>query len=253
MNKNIICIVVCVLAILLMTVLDSRGQIGITGNAAFVGAAGFSAASTGGGGGSPAFVKQVGQWAVLNGSSAATLTVTLTNGASAGNYVVMGGYVANTNWVASLSDSRGNTWTVLTNSVDTYNGAWLACAPVSTALQSGDTITFAVTQTGYLTHAGAILELSGVSAVDKRTQVSQYTASPGLTITPDNVPSIIVAVINSDAQPNYSGGNYTSAATVTNGTKYSFFAYTNAASVAALPVGGYITASTLFEIAASFK
>lgn len=48
MNKNIICIVVCVLAILLMTVLDSRGQIGITGNAAFVGAAGFSAASGGG-------------------------------------------------------------------------------------------------------------------------------------------------------------------------------------------------------------
>jgi len=47
MNKNIICIVVCVLAILLMTVLDSRGQIGITGNAAFVGAAGFSAASGG--------------------------------------------------------------------------------------------------------------------------------------------------------------------------------------------------------------
>ncbi len=47
MNKNILCIVVCVLAILLMTVLDSRGQIGITGNAAFVGAAGFSAASGG--------------------------------------------------------------------------------------------------------------------------------------------------------------------------------------------------------------
>lgn len=50
MNKNILCIVVCVLAILLMTVLDSRGQIGITGNAAFVGAAGFSAAGGGGGG-----------------------------------------------------------------------------------------------------------------------------------------------------------------------------------------------------------
>lgn len=45
MNKNLLCIVVCVLAILLLTVLDSRGQGYTLRNAAFVGAAGFSAAS----------------------------------------------------------------------------------------------------------------------------------------------------------------------------------------------------------------
>ncbi len=49
MNKNLLCIVVCVLAILLLTVLDSRGQGYTLRNAAFVGAAGFSVASTGGG------------------------------------------------------------------------------------------------------------------------------------------------------------------------------------------------------------
>lgn len=49
MNKNILCIVVCVLAILLMTVLDSRGQGYTLRDAAFVGAAGFAAAGGGGG------------------------------------------------------------------------------------------------------------------------------------------------------------------------------------------------------------
>jgi len=49
MNKNILCLIVAVLTIILLTVLDSRGQGYTLRDAAFVGAAGFSVASAGGG------------------------------------------------------------------------------------------------------------------------------------------------------------------------------------------------------------
>lgn len=51
MTKNILCILAAIGTILLLTVLDSRGQLSITGNAAFTGAAGIGAAASGGGGG----------------------------------------------------------------------------------------------------------------------------------------------------------------------------------------------------------
>lgn len=121
MNKNIICIVVCVLAILLMTVLDSRGQIGITGNAAFVGAAGFAAAS-GGGGGDDITSGLIGHWKLDEGSGTS----------------------------AADSSASGNTGTLVGS---------ITWASTPTAVESGDIVTNRITLQNSVT--GTTLSLSG--------------------------------------------------------------------------------------------
>jgi len=65
MNKNILCLIVAVLTIILLTVLDSRGQGYTLRDAAFVGAAGFSAAS---GGGDDITSGLIGHWKLDEGS-----------------------------------------------------------------------------------------------------------------------------------------------------------------------------------------
>lgn len=113
------------------------------------------------------------------GSSNSTTTITLSGGVSAGNRaVLLFRWYLNTQTISSVTDSRGNTWTVdKTLTHDTNNYHAIISAHVGTALQAGDTITITFSASASSYRAWCLVYLTGVassSAVDQTASNNAY-------------------------------------------------------------------------------
>ncbi len=106
------------------------------------------------------------EWGGGTSASATTLTVTIPSGqgASVGNLVWLGAGCSNARTLSSVTDSKGNTWTVGSRQQaggTNINAAFAYCVP-TTALVAGDTIT--LTWSGSGSSAAGFLEFSGQAA-----------------------------------------------------------------------------------------
>ena len=149
-----------------------------------------------------AHVKELGR-AYTSGNSSQSV-VTLTAGAPVGNTVILAckgsvGYRA-----TGAVDSRGNVYTVDVFSEESGNTQTLISAPITTALQVGDTIT--VTYEGSAAaHTVFALEYSGILAAAGRVEdwdTSGGSAILSLTVGPVTVTdpdSIVVAAVSFNA------------------------------------------------------
>ena len=109
-------------------------------------------------------VKDIGSFNGGFGASAAVYTITVpAGGAAVGNRIVIFGVTTNANPVTSVTDARGNSYTIRRNG-GTAPGMWLADAVVATALQAGDLITITRGSAG-LSYAIAA-EFSGIADFD---------------------------------------------------------------------------------------
>lgn len=87
----------------------------------------------------PSKIAELG--AAENDASAATLVITLTAGAPVGSLVTVGIGADDNFAVTGVTDSRGNTYGVVSSAAAANISAELWASNVTTALQSGDTIT----------------------------------------------------------------------------------------------------------------
>lgn len=149
---------------------------------------------------------------------------TLTAGIPAGGYAVayIGLEAPSTQTNSSVADSRGNTWTMraqrLNNSV---HQAAIATAPITTALQSGDTVTVTLSGTNPSSdRAIRIVYFYGVATASQpdatvNNAANSQTVSDSITTGTDG--SVIVAIVQSQRTDTgggsdfyvYSGGNFT--------------------------------------------
>jgi len=224
MNKNILCIVVCVLAILLMTVLDSRGQIGITGNAAFVGAAGFSAAS-GGGGGSPGWQAEANRGGGITDSGANTYyDYTAGSSIATGKRAVLVFFLNSAQTVTGVTSS-GNTWAqdVATNYVNNANWRlYIFSAHVASAIGPSDNIrvNFSGAIYAYTTWQLQVLtNVASSSAVDVfAAETKPYSTSATPTATTSTATAIVGGLVFEDDRSLSSSTFAAIGATQTNAT-----------------------------------
>jgi hypothetical protein len=150
-----------------------------------------------------AFVSLVGQTA--NGGSSATIAVTVSaSGVAAGNTVIILLNANGDGTVNSVSDTRGNAWVIDRNSTSTTGGQ-VVSSKITTALQSGDTITV----TGSASIAGRIAiaaEFSGVGGLQvANSQTGVSTTATGSTTVAVNAGDLAVgmfgeAVVTDDFQ-----------------------------------------------------
>lgn len=123
------------------------------------------------------FLGELGRQSAPSGGS--TLVITLTEGASIGSLVVVGiGRTTNSISVNSVTDSRGNTYNI--NATQTSGSgarsANIATSKITTALQSGDTIT--ITFSSSVSSSGAIvLAFSNIDSFDTATTVDSGAAT----------------------------------------------------------------------------
>lgn len=120
----------------------------------------------------PRFVKDVGSGAVTNASSNTVAITVGTGGVAAGDTVILTAAKGNDQAaIASVSDSRGNTYSVDANFLGAAGSSMafgVASGYVATALVSGDriTVTFQGT-TGYSNRWGVAYEFAGLAVAPK--------------------------------------------------------------------------------------
>lgn len=163
------------------------------------------------GGGTPAFESEVQRGSIAEDS--ATTTITLTGGVAAGHRAVLA-ISATMGSITSVSDSKGNTWTIMAESTDTYIVAAIASCHVETALVADDTITVTWPSASYLGKAWAIFDLSGCASTGQPDQVSETAgygtavSSAATTTTDDTV--IIGLLFGDNETATYGSGAWTS-------------------------------------------
>jgi hypothetical protein len=110
---------------------------------------------------------------VYNGTSTKTQTVPVTAPVAVGDTIILGFDVpgASANTSATVSDSKGNTWSfkqVGVNGGGSNGQGFLAvCLSVTTALTTSDTITFTVNNAGSVVASWRALVFRGITGYDK--------------------------------------------------------------------------------------
>lgn len=160
-----------------------------------LGAAGFGHLDGSGGGSPPPapttnYIQRLGS--AQHNTSANTTVVTLTASATAGNHVVLSAGSSSTGrTITSVTDSKGNTWTVRDTNVNGTTCRVTVCtSPMSTTLVSGDTVT--VNWSALVTTAGVCVD----------------EVASGVTVTP----SVSGAAVNNLVGDTVMSGTLTSAA-----------------------------------------
>lgn len=149
-----------------------------------------------------AFVREV---ASGNNGTSSVLTLVLTVGAAGaalGDLVVVYAVQGGSRTLSSVSDSRGNTWTVAkTLANGSSHGTAIASSLLATALVSGDTITLTWSGTGR--GAGIALEFSGLAsspfdvAAGGTGAATPYAS--GLTATSAGADNLIIGAVSQGA------------------------------------------------------
>jgi len=147
----------------------------------------------GGGGGNPAytFVQQA------YCSSFSTMKVaTLTAAIPSGNRAVVCFLMGNVSSAApnSISDSKGNTWTLDKSEVLYDWGAYIYSSPIGTALNSGDTITVTTSQSSMASDVTVFIGyISNVTSTDVSGTFDVNSTTVSVSISP-TAKSVIVAI-----------------------------------------------------------
>jgi hypothetical protein len=128
-------------------------------------------------GSSPAFVQDLGN----AGGTTAAQVITVGASTTAGDRVIIAGRAVQGGGITSVTDSRGNTYTVDKAATGTESASSVASANLATALQSGDTIT--VSFSAAIHNSAAAIEASGISTTSPVDQTANGHNSSGLTVT----------------------------------------------------------------------
>lgn len=149
---------------------------------------------------------------------------TITSGIPVGGYAVayIGLEAPNTQTNSSVADSRGNTWTVRAQNINnSVHQCAIATAPITTALQNGDTITVTLSGTNPSSdRAIRVVYFTGVATASQPdASVNNHANSQTIsdTITTGTAGSVICAILQSQRTDTangsdfyvYTGGNYT--------------------------------------------
>jgi len=158
------------------------------------------------------FGGEVQRWGATNASS--TTVITLASGIAQGNTAVtlFGWEAGSVCYVTSLADSRGNTWSVIgTNLDNSVHQSAMASAYVTTALQSGDTITVNWVAPSSFAKAGVIVYLTG--AANAAPDLVVTNGSYGTTVTAPGTTTIagdaLVGFVQIEQTPTYTAGAWT--------------------------------------------
>lgn len=244
MNKNIICIVVCVLAILLLTVLDSRGQGYTLRDAAFVGAA--NVASTGGGGGgSPAFSRE--DTRITQTDSVSPSVVDIQSDITTGKRAVLIIQWRGAQTISGITDSDGNTWTInSTNYPASSMHVVIASTVTGATLSASDSISIAWGAAEYSFRSWALFVIdnsTGGEDVEATSDTYNTTVSASATTT---AATSIIGVVSIDDTPTYSGSSFTviGSAFDWGSGKRAYFVRSDEASTGSKNVGGTLSVAT---------
>lgn len=182
-----------------------------------------------------AFVQNVGTLAVQSGN-ATTIAVPVTVTTTVGNTVIAwcrrtGGSVT----LSSVSDSKGNTWNIDATHLADTNPAAVASSVLTTALVSGDTITFHLSASTSFRSAAAI-EVSGLASSGGKTvtDLNEWSSGTGTSISPSAGPTTVAG----EFVLTYAGSNHTQTLSLTASDPDSGGTWTNPG----IPSASYVAA-----------
>jgi hypothetical protein len=201
------------LFLILFFCVSAHGQIALTGNATLKGNVGAANKVVASGGGSPAFASEIQREANI----ADTTTIFyMSNTVASGHRAVLLAGNANIP-VSSVTDARGNTWTVhatVGNDVNVIHSVSIASANMTTALQTGDAVTITWPSATYGTCGLAVWDLTGCATSGQpdvfSTNSVTYTTSVSLSATTATANTIGIGMISGGNNAyTYSGGGWT--------------------------------------------
>ena len=129
------------------------------------------------------YIKQVHQSTPAAGTG--TYTLAVTNSPSAGNLVVLHGRGGGGTVFSSVSDSKGNTWTIDHGTGNSGTAATISIASsvLTSTLTTSDTITVVYTGTAATSRTMAAYEFSGIDPISKLDVVSTIASGTGTSAT----------------------------------------------------------------------
>ena len=164
------------------------------------------------------FVREVQQWSVTNGTQDTAFTIA--HAVSQGDTLIIpwGNETDNVNVLASVTDSKGNSYSVLTPSNDadnSYISCGIAYGYMTAALTTSDTITFHWTNTSTTVKYGTIFEFSGIQAsspIDAQNTGVGAGITFSVPLTTTNAADVLVGIVLSQGPYAYAytvGGGFT--------------------------------------------
>lgn len=193
------------------------------------------------------------------GSSTST-TVTLPNAIASGKIIVL---LTATNADAepsSVSDTRGNTWTVETTQSDAFTSSTLCWAYVSTPIQASDTLTIVWDSASSQSKGWIVLTLNNCSSVgqpDAEVASGGFASSVSISASNTAANTVFIGqmVIDSGGKT-YSGGSWTNVAAASdvggNRTVQAVYKVTSSAASQS-PGGSWSGAGTQYNVLTAFK
>lgn len=190
--------------------------------------------TAGAGSSGPAFVQEIARHASAAGTTAASHSYTLANGAAVGERVVVCVFRVSSD-ITTLTDSAGNTYT-MDEAGPLFSGfaaATVYSAPVTSALTAGQSIT--VTWNGDQNKPSLIaVTASGTTALDSETSTWGYTTAAVATVT-TTAPTVAICFVYSNS--NYTVNTPDGTEIGTTGTNTFGGFYKNSSSAGSLTVG----------------
>lgn len=191
--------------------------------------------------------------------SAQPQVITLAADVSVGNtLVLMEAWSSSSQRMASVSDSRGNTWNLTVSRVcNTTHNIAMAHAYVTHALVAGDTISVTWTSPAYTYRWGMLSYLAGSDGtVDVTANGNSYATSVHVTNTTTVANTLLIGCVQPWGSTTWSGSSWTQIGAMhPYGTPLNnYYVYTEAATAGAYdPLGTLSTTDTWQGIWAAFK
>lgn len=179
------------------------------------------------------YVKRVHQ---SNPSAATTFNLAITSSPSAGNLVVLHSRGGGGTYVSSVSDSKGNSWTIDQGTGNSTTNATITIASsiLTSTLTTSDTITVVYNTGSQANRTMAVHEFSGVDPINKFDNTSNVTTTNATAVT--SAPagptsalqrngSLIFAAIGTGVGNTYTPSSGYTAINTTLGTSFTGAAY----------------------------
>lgn len=166
----------------------------------------------------PDYGGEIERWAET--SSSATTAIVLDSGIAAGSRAILGKISINaTQAISSIADSRSNTWAVdRVNLYDTTKSVEIASAYVTTALQTGDTITITWANPSYTYRFGVVAYVTNATnaSPDQSALGNGFGTSPAASADTSTAATQTFGIISlGTTSPTYGSSNWDLSGTYT--------------------------------------